>query len=245
VIYLKNESARILIFPLALCGVDNESCYCFTAGGSLPWLIQDNNTIDSRADATDLDSSQCMQDEVGSASLKILVTVIGGGIFLLNLATIIAISCVIRQFDDRRSRLGGRKPVLYCIGNLAVADMMAGLLLLWIFDIQRVRSFYLSDTISRSRDAEENATKLTNNFLCHPWPFVRFFLKVQSLAKLITYLRLFCNLRRSIKRFSVTCTAPLTEMIWSLSLRQKHEWNSKHELSSKHWYNRFVFRILI
>lgn len=63
---------------------------------------------------------------------QVAAMIFGIAIFFTNLIVVAAI------------HRGGRKlhkATFYCICNLALADMLAGLLLLWIFGLQRVSFF--------------------------------------------------------------------------------------------------------
>ncbi|CAK8698348.1 unnamed protein product [Clavelina lepadiformis] len=69
----------------------------------------------------------CQQDNAAAGSFEIIASVTGTVIGITNLVVIIVILC------------GGRKlhkATFFCICNLAFADMLAGLLLLWIFCLQ-------------------------------------------------------------------------------------------------------------
>nr|CAB3265844.1 sphingosine 1-phosphate receptor 2-like [Phallusia mammillata] len=71
----------------------------------------------------------CQQDTEGPGYFEVFASMTGTGIGLTNLIVIAVILW------------GGRKlhkATFYCICNLAVADMMAGMLLLWIFGLQKV-----------------------------------------------------------------------------------------------------------
>lgn len=72
--------------------------------------------------------TQCTQDE-HNGIFEVLAMTFGIAIFVTNFVVVAAI------------KKGGRKlhkATFYCICNLAVADMLAGLLLLWVFGLQRV-----------------------------------------------------------------------------------------------------------
>ncbi|XP_078489712.1 uncharacterized protein LOC104266820 [Ciona intestinalis] len=71
----------------------------------------------------------CQQDKAGAGSFEVIATVAGAGIGITNIVVIAAILW------------GGRKlhkATFFCICNLAVADMLAGFLLLWIFGLQKI-----------------------------------------------------------------------------------------------------------
>lgn len=72
--------------------------------------------------------TECFQDGENGIFEAVAIT-FGVAIFLTNLIVVAAV------------KRGGRKlhkATFYCICNLAVADMLAGLLLLWVFGLQRI-----------------------------------------------------------------------------------------------------------
>ena len=69
---------------------------------------------------------------MGQGYFEVFASVIGAAISLTNFVVIIVI-----LFGGRHLR----KATFFCICNLAVADLLAGILLLWIFVVQRVRGF--------------------------------------------------------------------------------------------------------
>jgi len=75
------------------------------------------------------EQTPCQQDKEGTSIFEVVASCIGAIIGLTNMVVVAVI-------------LGGgrklRKATFLCIANLAVADMLAGFLLLWIFGLQKV-----------------------------------------------------------------------------------------------------------
>ena len=80
-----------------------------------------------------VEMDECKQDTTGITSFEILATTFGAAICITNILVIIAIAS-----GDKKMQKG----TFYCIGNLAVADMLAGCFLLWVFGLQKVRSCF-------------------------------------------------------------------------------------------------------
>ena len=78
---------------------------------------------------TGYNQTTCQQDKAGINFFEAIASVTGGIIGLTNMVVVIVISGGGRKL---------RKATFFCICNLAVADMLAGLLLLWIFGMQKV-----------------------------------------------------------------------------------------------------------
>ena len=74
--------------------------------------------------------TECQQDQEETSLLEVVACCIGGMIGLMNAIVVAVIAKGGRKL---------RKATFLCICNLAVADMLAGLLLLWIFGLQKVR----------------------------------------------------------------------------------------------------------
>ena len=70
----------------------------------------------------------CRQDNDGTNAVEITATFFGLVIAILNIFVLIVII--------RNKNL--HKATYFCICNLAAADLLAGLLLLWIFCLQKV-----------------------------------------------------------------------------------------------------------
>lgn len=71
----------------------------------------------------------CQQDEEGVSYFEGTALFMGAIIGFMNMIVVIVIARGGRKL---------RKPTFFCICNLAFADMLAGLLLLWIFGLQKV-----------------------------------------------------------------------------------------------------------
>ena len=72
----------------------------------------------------------CQQDEENVSYFEGMALMMGAMIGFMNMIVVMVVA------------KGGhklRKPTFLCICNLALADMMAGLLLLWIFGLQKVK----------------------------------------------------------------------------------------------------------
>jgi len=72
--------------------------------------------------------SPCQQDSGGVNEIEVVATTLG---FLIMIMNLLAIILIIRNSNLHRA-------VYFCICNLAVADFLAGLLLFWVFFLQKV-----------------------------------------------------------------------------------------------------------
>ena len=80
---------------------------------------------------TSYDLNACEQDKGAASGIELAAIILGLFIVFMNF---LAIVLIIRYRDLHRA-------IYFCICNLAVADLLAGFLLFWIFFLQKVNDF--------------------------------------------------------------------------------------------------------